>query len=429
MDVNVVVQQAVDAFPDWSARPVEERAEILRVFADLVDLHADELVGLIVGEVGKRAVEARGEVEWTALSARWYADNPPRSEQVAEALVVRRPVGVVAAITPWNVPLVTPAWKWLPALVAGNTVVWKPSERAHATAARATELLLEAGLPAGVLALVPGGPAEAMALAAHEDVAVVHFTGSTAAGRAISAAVAARQGRCALELGGSNPAIVFDDADLAAAADAIVAAATSINGQKCTSTRRVLVERGAAGELTDLLTTRIESLRLGDPSDPETDVGPLIGADARERADAAVAALVAGGARVVARAPAPAGEGLAFFRPTLLEGADTSAHEIFAPVLTLAPFDGEDEAWRLANASPFGLAAALFTADPARARRGLARLRSGIVTVNRRGDAVGLEPPFGGLGASGNGRPEGGHWVYDSLTDIQSFYSDSTGGS
>ena len=427
-ETDAAVSRALAASRDWARTPVAERAGILARFADVVERDEDELAALIVAEMGKRIGEARGEVEWTALSARWYAEHPPRVERRGEALVHARPLGVVAAITPWNAPLITPAWKWLPALVAGNCVVWKPSERATAIALAAGGLLREAGLPADVLQILPGGPDTARALCANDDVAGVHFTGSTRAGRAIAETVAGRFARCALEMGGLNVALVFPDADLHLAADCIAAAATAINGQKCTATRRVLVERSVHDDLIDLLGERWEALVLGDPADEATSLGPLISPAAREAAESELARAVAAGARVVARAP-EAADGVdprSFFRAALL--ADLArddplrAEELFAPAVAIDPFDAAETAWSAANASRYGLSAAVYTADPAIAAAASERLTTGVLAFNRRGDAVDLEAPFGGVKDSGNGLTEGGEYVYAGLTSLQAVY-------
>ena len=422
--VAAAVGRAAAAQPDWAARLVAERAFSLRAFADAVDADAARLSDLLVREVGKRRSDADGEVAWTARSARFYADHPPAQERTAGARVVRRPIGVIAAITPWNVPLVTPAWKWLPALVAGNAVVWKPSERATATAVAAQELLHAAGIPEAVLQVLPGAAATAQALAADERVGAVHFTGSEAAGRTVAALAAQHFARAALELSGVNPAIVFADADLDLAADCIVACGTALAGQKCTATRRVLVDESVAEELSARLAERIAALRVGDPRDPATDVGPLIGADACAAAEAEVARAITAGARVIARADAPAGETL--FAPVLLGtlrvGDPLRERELFAPVLSLDTFTAPEQAWTLANATPYGLSAAVYSRDPALLEAAAATVRAGVLAFNRRGDDVDLDAPFGGRGRSGNGQAEGGEYVYGALTDLQAVY-------
>lgn len=426
-DVGRVVARAQEAGERWAATPLADRSSVLRRFADSVEADSEALAGLIVREVGKRVADAEGEVAWTALSARWYAAHPPARERAGSALVLRAPLGVIAAITPWNVPLITPAWKWLPALMAGNSVVWKPSERASATAFAALEQLLHAGLPEGVLQILPGAARVATDLCADERVAGIHFTGSEAAGRALAAVAAPRFARCALEMSGLNPAVVLPDADLDLAARCIVACGTALAGQKCTATRRVLVAEPVRVALMDRIAASVEALQLGDPRDVRTDVGPVIGEDARTAAEEAIAAAVAGGARVIVRATVPSAPG-AFVAPTVL--ADLApdcglrTRELFAPVLTIDGFSTTEEAWRLANASPYGLSASVFGRDTATVDDALRRIRAGVLAVNRRGDAVDLEAPFGGHRRSGNGRAEGGAYVYDSVTEFQAVYRD-----
>ena len=424
-EVNTKVGRAVAAAAGWAAAPTDERAAVLRRFADLVDSDAGELADLIVAEVGKLRSEALGEVEWTARSARYYADHPPAVDRRGGAVVRRRPLGVVAAVTPWNVPLVTPAWKWLPALMAGNAVVWKPSELASATAMAAVERLTRAGLPAGVVVPVLGGAETGQAVCADPRVQGITFTGSTQAGRTIAMLAAQRFVPCALEMSGINVAVVFSDADLDLAVDCVAGASTAINGQKCTATRRVLVQRPVADAFVARLAQRYEALHPGDPSREPTTLGPLISPAASERARAAVTAAQRSGARVAGQTP-DLPDVPAAFPATLLTGLSSDdplrRQELFAPVTSVDAFDEADDVWGRANDSPYGLSAAVYTADPQTARTALNRLQAGVIAVNRRGDAVDLEAPFGGVKESGNGRPEGGEYVYDSLTTLQAAY-------
>lgn len=427
-DVAAAVGRAHAAFGPWSRTPLADRADLLRRFGALVERDATALTELIVAETGKVRAEAQGEVEWTVRTAHWYADHPPAVDQVASATVRRVPLGVVAAVTPWNVPLHTPAWKWLPALLAGDTVVWKPSELTPGVAVAATGLLAEAGLPAGVLELVLGGPDAGRALVGDDRVAGVHFTGSTRTGRAIAAAVAERLVPCALELGGLNPVVVLADADVQNAADCVVAAAISINGQKCTATRRVVVHERVADDLVTALRARFAAVVAGDPRDPATTLGPLVTRDAVARAHRAVDGAVGRGARELARSPDPTGHlpPEAFFPAVLLTDVHPDdplrSEELFAPVVSLDRVADDETAWAAADAGGYGLSAAVHTRDPERAAQAPSRLRAGIVALNRRGDAVDLEAPFGGMGASGNGHPEGGEYVYSSLTRLQAGY-------
>lgn len=424
-DVRVAVDRSVAAADGWARMPVTERAAVLRRFADAVERSSEALASLIVREVGKRQVDAEAEVAWTALSARWYADHPPGSHRAGEAQVVRAPLGVVAVVTPWNVPLITPAWKWLPALLAGNVVLWKPSERATAIARAVHGRMLLAGVPADVIQLVPGAAATARELCGHDRVAGVHFTGSEAAGRALAVAAAPRFARVALEMSGINPAVVLADADLELAASCIAGCATALAGQKCTATRRVLVAAPVREELEARLAGALEALRLGDPRKAATDVGPVIDEAARARAQSAISAAVKGGARVIAEGSCPEEPGQ-FVAPTLL--ADLAPddplreRELFAPVLSIASFATPDEAWELANAGPYGLSASVFSRSPGMLAEAAASVRAGVIALNRRGDDVGLEGPFGGRRRSGNGYAEGGTYVYDALTELQAIY-------
>jgi acyl-CoA reductase-like NAD-dependent aldehyde dehydrogenase len=422
--VAVAVGRGAAAQPGWARLPAAERGAVLAAFAAGLERAAPELEELLVREVGKRRTDAAGEVAWTVDSARWYAAHPPSAESAGGARVLRRPLGVVAVVTPWNVPLITPAWKWLPALMAGNAVVWKPSERATACALAAARLLHGAGVPEAVLQVVPGGPGTAVALAADARVAGLHFTGSEAGGRALTALAAPRLARVALELSGINPAVVLADADLDAAADCIAACATALAGQKCTATRRVLADASVADALEERLAARFAALRVGDPRDPATDVGPLIGPAERSAAAAELDRVQAAGARVVARATAP--DHPAAFAPALLRELPADdplrGRELFAPVVTLDPVAGPAEAWAGANATPYGLSAAVYGRDPALLEQAAAEIRSGVLAVNRRGDDVALEAPFGGRGRSGNGQPEGGEYAYAAVTDLQAVY-------
>ncbi len=428
-DVARAVGRASEAYLRWSGLPPQARAAVLVRFAELVERERDELAGLIVAEVGKLRAEAEAEVDWTALSARWYAEHLPRSERRGGATVIRRPLGVVAAVTPWNAPLITPAWKWLPALVSGNAVVWKPSELSTAVALATTKLWRETDLPDHVLELVPGGAEAGRVLCENPRVAAVHFTGSTETGLRVAAAVAARSARCALELGGLNSAIVFADADVERAADCIVAAAVAVNGQKCTSARRALVERGADERLLSALATRFEALRLGDPASPATTLGPLITPSARARAESALKRVVGAGAEIVARAPSLDDPGLdeaGFFPATLIRGVPPTDPlrrcELFAPVLSVEIFERDEDAWRIANDTPYGLAAAVYTTSPERIAAAQDRLEVGVLGVNRRCDSAELEAPFGGAKASGNGFPEGGEYAYGGVTMLKAVY-------
>ena len=408
-DVDAALERAREAAPEWAATPVEQRAAILEGFASRLDERAERLARLVVRETGKRFEEAGAEVSWTAASARWYAAHPPVEEQVGGALVRPVPLGVVAIVTPWNAPLITPAWKLCPALMAGNTVVWKPSELATAAAVGLAELLIEAGLTDGVLEVLPGPADVGAAVVSDPRVQGVHFTGSSEVGRKIAAVTAARLARCALELGGSNPALVLEDADVDAAVRAVVESMLAVNGQKCTATRRVLVREEVADAFAERLQGQLASAAPGDPADPTTRIGPLINAEAADRARSVVLRSLELGARRLAEAPA--GQGLAAFSPVALSGVARDdplrGEELFAPVLVVDEVRNDSEALAMANATPYGLAAAVHTAELERGIQLARRLEAGVVSVespHRCGRARASVRRSQAIGQRGSGR-------------------------
>ena len=423
--VGAAVGRAAAAQPEWAALPVAERARALHAFAAAVEADAGRLGELLVREVGKRRADADGEVAWTARSARYYADHPPAEERAAGARVVRRPIGVVAAITPWNVPLVTPAWKWLPALVAGNAVLWKPSERATAIAVAAGELLHAAGIPEAVLQVLPGEAATAQALAADERVGALHFTGSEAAGRALAALAAPRFARVALELSGINPAIVLGDADLDLAADCIVACGTALAGQKCTATRRVLVDETVAGELTrearraDRRAAGRRPARSRHRRRPADRPGGPRRGRGRGRARRRRPARGCSRAPTRPRATRCSRRSCSAGSPAATRCASASCSHRCCRSTRSRPRrrPGRWPTRRRTVCRPPSTAA--IRPCSTRPRRACA---PGVLALNRRGDDVDLEAPFGGRGRSGNGQPEGGEYVYGALTDLQAVY-------
>jgi acyl-CoA reductase-like NAD-dependent aldehyde dehydrogenase len=427
--IDRALDRARAAQPAWGALPVDERAEVLRRFADLLAAEADALAALIVAEVGKLRSYAEAEVAGTVATARYYADTPPPSERAGSAEVRRLPIGVVGVISPWNVPLVMPAWKWLPALMAGNAVAWKPSELAPGVAAATHRLLLAAGVPDDVVQFLPGRGDVGQALCRDPRVDAIHFIGSTAAGRQIAATVAPRFAPFSLEMGGSNPAIVFADADLDYAAESIAATVSSLQGQKCTTTRRVLAAAGVADELAALIGDRLATLRPGDPAQPQTTLGPLITPQAAASSRDAIAAALARGARVVAETPLDQIAGArpeGFVAATLLTDVATddplSRQELFAPVVTIAGFDGPEQAWGIANDTGYGLTGAVYTADEELQQAAAERLQVGVLAINRRTDHFELEAPFIGVKDSGHGFPDGGTYVYDGMTRLLTTY-------
>jgi acyl-CoA reductase-like NAD-dependent aldehyde dehydrogenase len=401
------VAAAGDAQPAWAALGVIARGVVLRRAAVLLEERTEELAVLMCAEQGKTLGEARGEVALSAETLHYHAGQArsadgatyPSSHPDEVIRTVRRPVGTVGVITPWNFPVQIPVWKIAPALLHGNSVVWKPASETPATAAALAEVFDDAGVPAGVLNLLLAPGSLGAALVADPGVHAITFTGSVPVGRSIAAAATPRGAKVQLELGGHNAALVLDDVALPRVADAIVAGAMGSTGQKCTATRRVIVLDAVHDELVALLVERVRALRVGPGDDPATTVGPLVSARACEEVATAVTQACEEGAQVLARAEVPTGRGC-WSPPTLLAGTpdlSIASDEVFGPVTTVLRVADLDEAIALANATAFGLTAAVFTTDERSARRCVAELDAGLVKVNGPTTGSELHAPFGGL--------------------------------
>ena len=435
-DVDDAIAAATDALRGWSATPIHSRGAVLAAAAAVVDVNAEQWGLELATEEGKTRLEGVGEVRRAAQILRYYAAegdrvageifaSPRAGEQI---LVTRKPVGVVAVITPFNFPIAIPAWKTVPALVYGNTVVWKPASSVPLLAMRLAQALTEAGLPPGVLNLVIGNAEVGDALVSHEGVAAISFTGSTGVGRRIAAAAAARGVPVQAEMGGKNAAVVLDDADFDLALEQVMLGAFRSTGQKCTATSRLIVTDGIAERFLDALVQRADALVVGDPTDDRTQMGPVVADSARssiiagiDTARAQRATVLAGGG---AYSDGPLSQGY-FVAPTVVEldgHADIWAEELFGPVLAVRRARDAEAAFALANDSEFGLSAAVFTQDLTRALEAIEHIDVGVLHINS--ESAGADPhvPFGGAKKSGLGPKEQGTAAREFFTHTTTVY-------
>jgi acyl-CoA reductase-like NAD-dependent aldehyde dehydrogenase len=428
--LDSAVARAKASYPAWRALAPAERARRLRDLTLALERHRDELAELEARNVGKPIADARGEIAMVIDTFAYYAGAPewPHGDTIpvagGQAFTVREPLGVVGLITPWNFPLVIASWKLAPALAAGNTVVLKPAVLTPMTALRFEQIALEAGIPEGVVNVVVGpGATVGQRLIEHPDVAKIAFTGSTEVGRTIAEGAAPQIKRVTLELGGKSPNIVFADADLAHAAAAAPSAVFGNAGQDCCARSRIVVQREAVDEFMQALEREVRALRVGDPLDEATQMGPLISAAQRE----AVSSYLNDGAPVAFRGSAPDGPGY-WFPPTVLApvapGARAAREEIFGPIAVVIPFADEQDAVALANDTIYGLAGSIWTRDGAKALRVARALECGVLSINSN-TSVRVATPFGGFKQSGYGR-ELGPRALDAYTEVKSiFYATS----
>ena len=432
------VGAAARAFPGWRDTPAPARGEVLLRLGRLLEERKEGLARLMAREMGKRLEEGRGDVQ-EAIDTAYYAATEGRrlfgrtapSELASKfGMTVRRPVGVAGIITAWNFPVAVPSWKILPALLCGNAVVWKPAEEACATGDAFAQALFDAGLPAGVLNVVHGDELAGRALVAHPGVQLISFTGSTQVGKAIAAEAGRSLKRVSLELGGKNPALVLPDADLSLAADGLLWGAFGTAGQRCTATSRLIAVGGVEERLLPLVLERAAALRLGDPLDPQTDVGPLISRAQRERVHGFVETAQREGGRLRSGGRVP--EGAGFFYPATVvdrvrRGSTLATEEVFGPVLAVLTARDLNEAIEIANEVDYGLSSSIYTQDIGAAFRAMERIDAGITYVNA--PTIGAEAhfPFGGVKSTGNGHREAGRAALDAYSEWKSIYIDYSG--
>lgn len=426
-DVDRAVMAAAEAFPAWSAAAAAERGHLLGRLADAIDLHAEELALLETRDTGHPIRDStRLDVPRTVATFRYFggmADKVQGSVVPVDPgflnYVLREPLGVVGQIVPWNFPLMFTSWKMGPALAAGNTIVYKPAELTPLTSLRVAELAAEVGFPPGVINVVPGtGRVAGAHLAAHPGVQKISFTGSTEVGRSIVAASAGNLKRLQLELGGKGANVVFEDADLDAAVNGSAFAIFHNQGQACIAGSRLLLQASIADEFLDRFLPLAASIRVGDPKDPATEMGPLTSPEHRDRVLAYVKIARDEGAEILIGGGSPDDPSLAdgcYVEPTVARARAADRvfqEEVFGPFITVTTFRDEDEAAALANGTEYGLGGGLWTTDLSRAHRFAARIRSGMVWINSY-KRVNPGSPFGGVGRSGYGREMGFEAIHD----------------
>jgi len=427
-ETDAAVARARAAYPGWRAVSPADRGRLLRRLATLVEEHHEELSQIESRNAGKPISGARGEIGMVADVFHYYAGavdkRPGETIPVAGGvdMTFREPLGVVGLIVPWNFPLNIASWKLGPALACGNTVVLKPAELTPLSALRLAELALEAGIPEGVLNVLVGkGSVVGQWLVEHADVAKISFTGSTEVGRGVMRAAAGTIKRVSLELGGKSANIVFADADLERAAAAAPYAVFDNAGQDCCARSRILVERSVYDRFAELLVTATRAVKVGDPADETTEMGPLITAQHRDT----VASFVE--TQPLFQGDAPAGRGF-WFPCTLVEATNddrVAREEVFGPVAALIPFDDEADAIRIANDTPYGLSGSIWTENGARALRVARALESGVLSINSN-SSVRVSTPFGGFKQSGFGRELGLH-ALDGYSEVKNVYYSTEG--
>ncbi|HEX2698448.1 MAG TPA: aldehyde dehydrogenase family protein [Anaerolineales bacterium] len=440
-DVEAAVQAATDAFKSWRLTPAPLRGELLFKIGDILKSKKEELAHLLTQDMGKVITEARGDIQ-EAIDMAYFMGGEGRRLLGYTApvempnkfgMAVRDPSGVAGIITPWNFPIAVPSWKIFPALVAGNTIIWKPSPETPAISAAFVKVFEEAGLPAGVfnLLLAPGAEV-GKALVDHPSVRVLSFTGSTTTGRAIAEAAGRLNKKVSLEMGGKNAIIVLDDANLELVTDATLWAAFGTTGQRCTAASRLIVQKGIAPKLKESLLARTKKLTLGDGLDPKVEVGPVINRVALDRIHNYVQIGQKEGARALVGASVADVNGKGFFyAPTLFDGVRPGStlerEEVFGPVLSIIEVSSLEEAIEVNNRSQYGLSTSIFTQDVNRAFTAMRDIATGLVYINHGTTGAEIQFPFGGVRGTGNGHREAGQAALELFTEWKSIYVDYSG--
>src|SRR5437870_121019 len=442
-DVDRAVAAARAAFEEWRLVPAPRRGEILFRFGQLLIEHKEDISQLMTREMGKVIAEARGDVQeaidmsfyMAGEGRRLFGHTTPSELRDKFNMSVRMPIGVVGVITPWNFPIAIPSWKIVPALVCGNTIVFKPATDTPLLGERFVELLAEAGVPNGVVNIVHGGGgAVGDRLVRHPDVPVITITGSRQTGVAVMRNAADHLKHVHVELGGKNAIIVLDDADLELAVDGIVWSAFGTSGQRCTAASRVIVHEKVYDALQAKLVAAAESLRLGVGWEDDTDVGPVINRAALEKIDSYTKIGVDEGAKLLTGGEVASGNGLDkgnYYRPTIFGEVDAqmriAQEEIFGPTTALIKVKAFDEAIRVSNGIRYGLSSSIFTRDVNKAFRAMRDLAAGITYVNAGTIGAEVHLPFGGTKDTGNGHREAGQAALDVFTEWKSIYVDYSG--
>ena len=442
-DVNAAVTSARRAYSSWRLVPPPARSEIVSRIGEGLRARQEDLASLMSREMGKVLVEARGDVQegidcafyYAGEGRRLFGQTTPSELSNKFAMTMRMPIGIAALITPWNFPVAIPCWKALPALVCGNTLIFKPAKDVPACATLLTEIFVAAGIPPGVFNLVHGtGKEVGRALTAHPGIDIVSFTGSSDTGGEVAAICGRTHKRVSLEMGGKNAQIVMEDADLDLALEGALWGAFGTTGQRCTATSRLILHRDIKADFTAKLLEQTLQLRLGAATDPNTDIGPLVNAAQLDRVKYYLEVAREEGVSILTGGKQAQGQGLDrgyFFEPTILDRVTpdmrVAQEEIFGPVVSLIEVESFEEAIAVLNNSCYGLSSAVYTQDVNRAFQAMRDIEAGITYIN--GPTIGAEVhlPFGGVKATGNGHREAGSAALDIFSDWKTVYVDFSG--